>query len=220
MPVVAEPPPEVAPPQPAAPAQELAPEQPLAPVEGEAGPAPPPPSPLGLEIGGVASYVSAPIRGGTNPFGAGLGGRVALELSGFYVGAAVVGYFGGTDVDVRYRAFLAGAELGYGLHVLVPPVGFIDVRPRIGVGNASVYYTDPSLRADVVTSASGASSSSDTLTVNNLYLQPGLTLQLSAAAVYVAVEGGALVLPGIAYGGADATTWISYDGRVELGLRF
>jgi hypothetical protein len=74
--------------------------------------------------------------------------------------------------------------------------------------------------ADVVTSASGSSSASDTLTVNNVYLQPGLTVQLASSAHFVAIDGSMLVLPGIVYGGAGATTWISYGAQVQLGFHF
>ena len=95
------------------------------------------------------------------------------------------------------------------------------VRPRFGVGDAAVYYTDPSLAADVVTSASGRSSSgSDTLTVHNVFVQPGVTIELSASACLLALEGSMLVLPGIAYGGADPTTWISYGAQLQAGFRF
>jgi len=94
------------------------------------------------------------------------------------------------------------------------------VRPRVGVGNAAIYYTDPSLAVDVVTSASGSSSTSDTLTVNNVFLEPGMTLELASEGHFVAIDRSVLVLPGIAYGGADATTWMSYGVQVQLGVRF
>src|ERR1700690_3817341 len=45
---------------------------------------------LDVELAAQASYVTPPIRGGANPFGAGFGGRVGLVYSGFYVGASVV----------------------------------------------------------------------------------------------------------------------------------
>ena len=57
------------------------------------------------------------------------------------------------------------------------------------------------------------------MTVNNVFVQPGLTLELAAGAYVVAIDGSMLVLPGIAYGGADATTWISYGAQLQLGFR-
>lgn len=53
-----------------------------------------------------------------------------------------------------------------------------------------------------------------------MFLQPGLTLELASGAHFVAIDGSVLVLPGIAYGGADATTWISYGAQMQLCFRF
>lgn len=190
-------------------------------VEVEPTPAPGGPRTVFAELAGEVAYATPPIRRGTNPFGAGFGVRAGLDISGFYVGVSIVDFLGGKDVDVGYRAMLYGVELGYGWKVPIAPRAFFLVRPRVGLGDAAVYYTDPSLAVDVVTSASGgASSSSDTLTVHDVFLQPGLTLELSGGAFLVALEASVLVLPGIAYGGADPTTWISYSGQLEAGFRF
>ena len=190
--------------------------------EAEPDLAPPARTETGVEweLAGEAVYVTAPIHGGATPFGAGFGARVGVSLSGFYVGLTLVDFLGSKDVDVSYRALLYGIELGYGFRVAAFGGAFWVMRPRLGVGDAAVYYTDPSLLADVVTSASGSSSASDTLTVNNVYLQPGLTFQLASSAHFVAIDGSMLVLPGIVYGGADATTWISYGAQVQLGFHF
>jgi len=183
--------------------------------------APPPPGTRGIEVelAAQATYVTPPIHGGTNPFGAGFGGRVGLDLGGPYVGLSVVDFLGGRDVDVSYRALLYGAELGYGFRVPAFGAAFWLLRPRVGVGDAAVYYTDPKLAADVVTTASGRSAS-DTLTVNNLYVQPGFTWGLSTPSTFAAIDANVLVLPGIAYGGADATTWVSYGAQGQVGIRF
>jgi len=193
-------------------------EPPPAPPEPEA----PPPGgrrSVEVELAGQAAYVTAPIRGGTNPFGAGFGGRVGLDLGGLYVGVSVVDFLGGRDVDVSYRALLYGGEIGYGFRIPAFARAFWLLRPRVGVGNAAVYYTDPSLAVDVVTTASGRSAS-DTLTVNNLYVQPGFTWELSTPSYFAAIDASVLVLPGIAYGGADATTWVSYGAQGQVGVRF
>jgi hypothetical protein len=175
---------------------------------------------LEIELAAEVAYVTPPIRGAANPFGAGFGARAGLDFSGFYVGASIMDFLGGKDVDVSYRALLYGVELGYGLRMPAFGSALWVIRPRLGVGDAAVYYTDPSLAVDVVTTASGSSSSSDTLTVNNVYVQPGATVELTAGGHFVALDGSMLVLPGIAYGGADATTWISYGAKLALGFRF
>jgi hypothetical protein len=174
------------------------------------------------ELAGEAAYVTAPIRGGTNPFGAGFGVRAGLVWGGgWYIGAAFAFFLGGKDVDVSYRALFYGLDFGYGFRFRAFGGSSLTLRPRVGVGDAAVYYTDPSLAADVVTSASGGTSAaSDTLTVNNLYLQPALTAMLDAGGHFMAADASMIVLPGIAYGGADATTWLSYGLQGELGFRF
>ena len=37
---------------------------------------------VGFEVAGEATYVTPPIRGGATPFGAGLGARAGLDISG------------------------------------------------------------------------------------------------------------------------------------------
>lgn len=203
-------------------------------------PAPAPPSPSGtasssppagepsaaeassgvhLELGGVLSYVTPPIRGGANPFGVGLGGRAGIRWSGVYVGIDIVDFLGETDVDITYAAMLYGLDVGYGFSVPAWPGANWVLRPQLTLGDAAVSFSNPNSGADVVTSASG-SAGSDTITVNSLFVAPALRLQLESPAVFVAFEGSILVLPGIAYGGAEATTWISYGSTLELGVRF
>jgi hypothetical protein len=187
-------------------------------------PAPSSPSvPIYWELGADTTYVTPPIHGGTNPFGFGLGGHLGIEIADVYAGARVVDFLGGTDVDVSYRSLLAGIELGYDVRARLSGRTFLLLRPEIGAGDAVIYYTDPSLaKVDVVTTASGSSSSStsDTLTVNSVYLEPGATLMLSSGLGYLSINGNVLLLPGIVYGGAGATTWVSYGSRISGGLRF
>jgi hypothetical protein len=202
-------------------------------VENEPNDLPPPreepqpstsaPIALHFELGVDSAYVTPPIRGGTNPFGIGFGGHAGLSVDDFYAGVRVVDFLGGTDVDVSYRSLLAGIEVGYDFRVGLSGHTSFAVRPQLGLGDAVVYYTDPSLaKVDVVSSASGSSSSttSDTLTVNSLYLDPGVTATLSSGVGYLSINGSILMLPGIVYGGAEATTWVSYGSRVSVGLRF
>lgn len=168
--------------------------------------------------------MSPPIHGGPNPFGAGFGGRAALTFGHVYAGARVVDFLGDKDVDVSYRALLAGAVVGYEIRAQLASDTDLIVRPEIGAGDAVVFYTDPSLlsKADVVTTASGRSSSSpsDTLTVNNLYVDPSLAVLVRWEKFYGGAGVDALVLPGIVYGGADATTWLTYGVGLRCGARF
>jgi len=196
-------------------------------VPGTDDPAPPasdsPSLPVHFEVGGEGDYVTAPIRGGTNPFGMGFGGRAAVTIGNLFFGAKVLDFLGGSDVDVSYRSLLAGVEAGYDFRVRAWGHTYFVVRPQLGVGDAVIYYTDPSLaKVDVVTSASGSSSSksSDTISVNNVYLDPGATVMLTSDFVYLSIGGSVLLLPGIVYGGAEATTWLSYGTRLSVGLRF
>jgi hypothetical protein len=174
-----------------------------------------------VELGGQVTYVSTPIRGATDPFGAGFGGRIGVVVGALYFGARVTDFLGGRDVDVSYRALLLGAEVGYGLRFPFPGTASFVLRPQMGAGNAAIYYTDPALSADVVTSASGrTTSSSDTLTVNALYIEPGLAAILASGSHFVSVRTSALVIPSITYGGADATNWVSYGIEGQLGFVF
>jgi hypothetical protein len=180
-----------------------------------------PPKAYDIELGGRAGYASAPIRGGANPFGLGFGGRFGVAFSGAYIGASVIDFVGASDVDVSYRALLYGFEAGYGVKLRAFGRTTLTLRPMVGVGNAVIYYTDPSLSVDVVTSASGGSSSrSDTISVSNIYVQPSLTMMLSAGGHFAALAANSLVLPNIAYAGANATTWMSYGLEAQLGFQF
>jgi len=200
--------------------------------EGEAPPAPAPartPSDALLqkrgydvELGARVGYATAPIRGAVNPFGVGFGGRAGIALGGLYLGASLVDYLGGTDVDLADAALLYGLEAGYGWRWRVLARSALTLRLRLGAGNAAVSHTDPSQRkVDVVSTASGSSSrsSSDTTTVNNLYVEPGFAMMLASGMTFIALGANVLVVPGISYGEPGSTTWISYVTSVELGFR-
>jgi hypothetical protein len=175
---------------------------------------------LEVELGGQFSYLSPPVRGGVNPFGAGFGGHLGLAFrGGLYLGISAVDFLGGKDVDLSYRSLLVGVDVGWALPFAISGSTSLTLRPQLGVGDAAIYFTDPT-QVDVVTSASGGSSSSDTTVVNNVYLRPGLTAMLSGGGHFVALDAGVLVVPGIAYGGADPTTWVSYGAQAQLGFRF
>jgi hypothetical protein len=97
------------------------------------------------------------------------------------------------------------------------------------VGDAAISHTDPSLaqnvKVDVVTTASGRTvtsrnAPSDTISINNIYVRPKLALVLRHDWQLLALEGSGLVVPGISYGGADPTTWLSYGVQLQVGVRF
>jgi hypothetical protein len=177
-----------------------------------------------LELGGRVGYTSAPIRGGVNPFATGVGARIGYVISDVYLGATAIYDLGGSDVGATDQAILFGAEVGYGVHI----GEFITLRPTVGVGDAALSHTEPLAHptVDVVTTASGSSSSSTrnsvTTTIHNVYIQPGLTTMLASRAHFFALTASALVVPGITYGPAPAqsTTWISYSFEGQLGFRF
>lgn len=104
------------------------------------------------EIGGKASFLSPPIRGGTNPFGPGFGGRLGVSFGGLYVGASVVDYLGGQDVDLSAHAIMYGGELGYGITKSLGGGAGLTLRPSVSAGGLSVMYTTPTSSATTTTS--------------------------------------------------------------------
>jgi hypothetical protein len=190
-----------------------------------------------FELGGAVGYTTPPIRGGTSPFGMGIGGRAGLAFaSGVYVGLSVIDYLGSKDVDVTDTALLYGLDLGYGFRLAeTSDGGKLTLRPQIGAGGLTVFRTDPSLnaattptsgsgrqRVDVVSSASGGSggSSSNVTTVDAFYVEPAVTLMYATGAFFVALNPNILVVPGITYSGAAPSTWLSYGLQGQGGLRF
>ena len=206
--------------------------------EASASEALPPPSTssIDFELGGAVAYTTPPIRGGTSPFGMGLGGRAGLAFSsGVYVGLTVIDYLGSKDVDVTDTALLYGLDLGYGFRLAdTADGGRFTLRPQVGVGGLTVFRTDPSLnaattptsgsgrqRVDVVSSASGGGGGrSNVTTVDAFYVQPAVTLMYASGAFFVAVNPNVLIVPGITYSGAAPATWLSYGVLGQGGLRF
>jgi hypothetical protein len=175
-------------------------------------------------LGGRATYVSPPIRGGTSPFGAGFGGAIALVVSHVYVGASVVYFLGGSDVSISDHALTYGLELGYEIELVHFGNGNLLLRPQVGGGGAALYHTDPSTaKVDVVTSASGRSStstSSDTTTVNAFYVEPGATLLFAMPSFFAGVNANTMYLPSVSYGPSTSAAGLSYGARAELGFLF
>jgi hypothetical protein len=183
-----------------------------------------------VEIAGQARYTTSPIRGGTTPFGFGVGVRGGVVFKNVYLGLTASRYFGASDVDISDYSYAAGLEAGYDFGFEAAGARFA-VRPQLGVGGTRIVHVDPSLRTpspDVVTSASSrGSGASDTATVDNVYLQPGITFLVAfgaplvaSGAPFAAVNANSLILPGIVYGGADSKLWVTYGLEGQIGLRF
>lgn len=165
-----------------------------------------PPSTPHFELGARGGWVAPPIRGGTNPFGAGLGARLGYAGSLLYLGATAVGFFGSSDVDTSNHAALYGGELGASFHLMAGSSAYVVIRPHLGIGGATVFHTEPAATTsstttrpgrtrddtlaggtDVITAASssgttrgGSASSTDTTSVTTLYLEPGVTALFSS----------------------------------------
>ena len=179
-------------------------------------------APTPWEISASAGYVTPPIRGGTTPFGAGLAARLGGNIGALYLGGRIAGFLGGSDVDVTDRSVLYGLELGYSLRAVTTESIRLTFRPQLGLGGLTVFHTDPSsatAQVDVVSSASGGSSS-DTTTVSTVYVEPSLPLLLASGTMFFGLRPSVLVVPRIAYSGAEAATWLCYGLQAELGVRF
>jgi hypothetical protein len=96
------------------------------------------------EVAGAASYVSPPVRGAANPFGAGFVGRVGRSFGPIYLGATGAGYSGGTDVDLHTHSAMFGGEAGFSLQRRLTGDVQLIVRPGVGVGATLLVYTVPS----------------------------------------------------------------------------
>ena len=188
------------------------------------------PSSWDFELGAKVGYTTPPIAGGTSPFGVGFGGRAGFAVSHVYIGLSVVDYLGAKDVNVTDTALLYGAEIGVDLHLGDVGAGYFKLRPHVGGGGVAIFRTDPNLattsstggrnsRPDVVTSASGRSSSNVT-TVNAFYVEPGATLLFVTGSFFFGLDANVLVVPSIGYSGAAPTTWLAYGVQGQTGLRF
>ncbi|NOU34625.1 MAG: hypothetical protein HOO96_42590 [Polyangiaceae bacterium] len=177
-------------------------------------------------LGARSAFVTAPIRNGTTPFGAGFGGAFGFSAFNVYVAANAMYFIGGSDVVTSDASVLYGVEIGYDFHLFRDGNRGLILRPRVGGGGVALFHTDPSTaKVDVVSSASGtrSSRSSDTTTVNAFYVQPAVGVLWSAERFFVGLTGSVLVLPRVNYGSGsatDASTWLAYGASADLGLHF
>jgi hypothetical protein len=173
--------------------------------------------PIDLEAGVKVGVGTNPDSSGPNPYGFGLGGRAGVQLFNVYLGLSAIHYFGasltlpapqgGTNLPpetggtIDFSSTLLGAEVGYTITAL--PI--INIRPQIGIGNASF-------------SASQDNQSSST---SKLYLEPGVTLLVPLGLLYLGADGNALIVPSVTSPepGASSKTFTSFTLHAQIGIR-
>ncbi len=177
--------------------------------------------PVDVEAGARLGFGSNPDIGGSNasngpnPLGFGLGGRAGIAVLGIYGGIAVDYYFGETQnatspvatASVSEHALKYGAELGYGIKLL----DIITIRPQLGIGNFTLYYS-----SGVAVLGAGASNGNNT---SNLYLEPGLVGLVSLGTLFVGADANALILPDFTFGGQTSTD-TAFTMHAQIGVKF
>jgi hypothetical protein len=168
--------------------------------------------PLDVEVGAKIGGGTAPFSNQPNALGFGLGARAGVVvLGGWYGGASIVHYFGGTGTvglgDVATSgagesSTLFGIEGGYGVNLL----GLLTVRGQLGVGSFNLGFTGIELPG-----------------VSNLYLEPGLTVLASFGLLFVGADVNLLVLPGIVdpLNPKGPSTWATtLTSHAQVGVKF
>jgi len=151
--------------------------------------------PIDLEIAAKGGYGTNPIGGGLNPLGVGLGGRAGVAFFGFYGGAALLYYFGGSQSGVSDHSLMYGLEAGYNWKITI-----LTIRPQIGVGNYTLN----------VGNAQGS----------NLYLEPGVTGLVSLGTFFVGADANLLVLPSFQTPGGSQGTDTAFTVHGQIGVKF
>jgi hypothetical protein len=151
--------------------------------------------PIDLEIAAKGGYGTNPFGGNINPLGAGLGGRAGVAFFGFYGGAALLYYFGGSQSGVSEHSLMYGLEAGYNWKIAI-----LTIRPQLGVGN---YSLD-------VGNTSG----------NNIYLEPGVTGLISLGTFFVGADANLLVLPSIQQPDGNKGTDTAFTVHGQVGVKF
>jgi len=166
--------------------------------------------PIDLEIAAKVGYANNPGSGDPNPLGVGLGGRAGVSFMGAYGGVNILYYFGGTSnvniASVSANSLLYGIEAGYGVTL----VDILTIRAQLGVGNITIS-----------SSGSLGSVAAPSSSLNNLYLEPGLTGLLGFGTYFVGVDANLLILPSIAQqngGGSSTETCFTLHG--QIGVKF
>lgn len=158
--------------------------------------------------------------------GGGAGVRAGASYFGFYAGLSYMDFFSeGSSTDgYSYSGGSSseagasyGVELGYGRTFLRR----LTVRGLLGVGDYRVTANGE------VTTCSGATPGLCTMSTmtswhaahDNLYLAPGVLLEVALGPVIVGVDANLIYLPSAegAYAGSSAATFASFMGGAQLG---
>jgi len=166
--------------------------------------------PIDLEVAAKVGYANNPGSGDPNPLGVGLGGRAGVAFMGAYGGVNILYYFGGTSnvniASVSAHSLLYGIEAGYGVTL----VDILTIRAQLGVGNITIS-----------SSGSLGSVAAPSSSLNNLYLEPGLTGLLGFGTYFVGADANLLILPSVAQqngGGSSTETCFTLHG--QIGVKF
>jgi len=173
--------------------------------------------PIDLEVAAKVGYANNPGSGDPNPLGVGLGGRAGVAFMGAYGGVNILYYFGGTSNlntfgatgSVSANSLLYGIEAGYGVTL----VDILTIRAQLGVGNITISRNNSGSVGSVTASAPSS--------LNNLYLEPGLTGLLGFGTYFVGADANLLILPSIAQqngGGSSTETCFTLHG--QIGVKF
>lgn len=161
--------------------------------------------PVDVEVGAKIGGGGAPFTGEPNPLGFGLGARAGVAFTGWYGGLSLMYYVGESGsvsaVTASEHSLLYGVEGGYGLSLL----GLLTLRGLIGVGNFTVDYTGIGH-----------------LSLNNLYVEPGITALITLGILYFGADVNVLVLPGISDPTNPAhSSWVTaLTAHGQVGVRF
>jgi len=173
--------------------------------------------PVGVEVAVKAGYGANPGPSDPNPLGFGLGGRAGVSFMGVYGGVNILYYFGGSSsqdllgVATKFSAnsLLYGIEAGYGLTL----VDILTLRAHLGLGNFQETASGSG-------SAGSLTVSGGSQTLNNLYLEPGVTGLLGFGLYFVGVDANLLVLPGIKDSNGNSSTESSLTIHGQVGVKF
>jgi hypothetical protein len=162
--------------------------------------------PIDVEVAAKAGYAGNPGSGDPNPLGVGLGGRAGVSFLGVYGGVNILYYFGGTSnlgsgSSISAHSVLYGIEAGYGITL----VNILTLRALLGVGNATI--------SSSVTSLPAAS-------LNNLYLEPGITGLLGFGMYFVGADANLLILPSIGQNSSGSSTETCFTLHGQIGVKF
>jgi hypothetical protein len=189
--------------------------------------------PVDVEVAGQVGIGTDPlINGGPNPLGFGGGGRAGVAFHGLYGGLALMEYVGGNDKTGTFsegqrtipvgnsfsssdHVLMYGIEAGYGFKIL----GVLTIRPQVGLGNFTLSYVQTDHTSPLIQAAFSPTEAGN---VNNLYLQPGVTVLVALGIWLVGVDANVLVLPTFAepYALYSGSTDTAFTTHVQLGLTF